>query len=370
MEHFITKLLSGKKHKTDLIDNLFKQPQKDKNGDNTVFSHTNPNFFQYLDTLYLPNDKGFIYALVLTDQGSRLMDLEPMKDRKASDIIKALKNIYKRKILKKPKVIITDAGSEFKRDFDHELEIMGIQHKTAQPGRHRSVALVERKNQTIGKIIHKILLQVELSTGKPTSQWVSYAKELVKLINIEIEKRSHDIKTIPLDEQTFTYNPDKKIKMFKVGDHVRVALNNPVDIHGKPLIGSFRSSDIRWNPKVRTVKYILMEPEEPIMYLLDGNVGPLGVETVGYTYNQLLKVSNREKAVDEPILQEDENRFEVKKLLERRKKGRSYEYLVLWKNFSKKHSTWEKRTELIKDLGENYLNRVDKKFDKQEENQN
>eukprot|EP01038_Epipyxis_sp_PR26KG_P015562 gene15562-21014_t len=72
-----------KKDKNDVVDTLHKRPIRDKNGDNTVFTHTNPNIFQQADTLYLPNDKGFIYALVLTDQGSRLVDIEPMKDRKS-----------------------------------------------------------------------------------------------------------------------------------------------------------------------------------------------------------------------------------------------------------------------------------------------
>jgi len=64
MDDFIKKLLSGKKSKTNVIDQLYKVPQKDKNGDNTVFTHVNEGYFQYLDILYLPNDKGFVYALV------------------------------------------------------------------------------------------------------------------------------------------------------------------------------------------------------------------------------------------------------------------------------------------------------------------
>jgi hypothetical protein len=65
---FLKKLLSGKKDKNDVVDTLHKRPVRDKNGDNTVFTHTNPNIFQQADTLYLPNDKkGFIYALVRSD---------------------------------------------------------------------------------------------------------------------------------------------------------------------------------------------------------------------------------------------------------------------------------------------------------------
>jgi len=364
MDQFIKNLLINKRTKTDVIDSLYKQPLKDKNGDNTVFTHTSPNYFQYLDTLYLPNDKGFIYALVITDQGSRLVDAEPMKDRKSSDIVTALKEIYKRKILKKPKVIITDSGSEFKKDFNYALEEYGIEHKTVKAGRHRSVALVERKNQTLGKIIHKILLQVELSTGKASSQWVSYLKDLVKYINEAVVKKEQSIKVIPLEDQTFTHNPSKKVKMLNEGDRVRVALDNPQDINGKSLHGKFRSSDIKWNPEIRTVKQVLIEPEEPIMYFLDGKVGPLKIEPIGYTYNQLQKVSNNEKQMSIPVLADDENRYEVKSIKERKKVGKSYEYLVHWKNLPRnENKSWEKRKKLVEDLGDAYMNKVDKKFD-------
>ena len=54
METFIKKLLSGKKHKTDVIDQLYKMPKKDKDGDNPTFTHITPNYIQFLDTLYLP----------------------------------------------------------------------------------------------------------------------------------------------------------------------------------------------------------------------------------------------------------------------------------------------------------------------------
>jgi len=363
-EEFIKKLLGGKQSKTDVVNQLYKVPKRDKNGDNTTFTRVTPGYYQYLDTLYLPNDKGFIYALVIVDQGNRYCDVEPMKDRKSSDIVKALKAIYKRKILKKPHMIITDAGSEFKKDFNVELQNMNIEHKTAKSGRHRSLALVERKNQTIGKIIHKILVQTELSSGNASSQWVSYIRDLVKYINEEVQKKNDNIKEIPLEKQDITFNKKNAVKTFEVGDKVRVALDNPKDLNGKTLHGKFRSGDIRFDPKIRTVKFVLMEPLEPIMYLLDGNETGMKIETVGYTYNQLQKVNDVENEIIKPIIKEDDNRFEMQKILERRKKGKSYEYLVKFKNLPRNESkSWETRKSLVSDLGENYMKKIDKKFD-------
>ncbi len=141
-------------------------------------------------------------------------------------------------------------------------------------------------------------------------------------------------------------------------------LDNPVDVTGNKLIGKFRSGDIRWNQKIRTIKQVLMEPEGPIMYLLDGKIGPLQIDPVAYTYNQLQKVSTREKVNEEPIVENEENRFEFEKILDRRKKGRSYEYLVKWRGYAKKFSTYEPRKALVEDLGVAKMKKVDEKFDK------
>ena len=104
-----------------------------------------------------------------------------------------------------------------------------------------------------------------------------------------------------------------------------------------------------------------MKPDEPIMYLLNGDVGPLEVEPVGYTYNQLQKVSDRE-TVPEIIAANEINRFEVAKITDRRKVGRGLEYLVWWKP-STEPKSWEKRKNLVEDLGALYMNKLDSKFD-------
>jgi len=161
-------------------------------------------------------------------------------------------------------------------------------------------------------------MQNKLATGRPSSQWITYAKELFKLINNEVVIRSKTIKAVPLKDHSITYNKKKKIKMLAVGNRVRVALDNPQDINAKTLFGKFRSGDIRWKINIRTIKQVLLEPGEPIMYLLDGKVGPLKIDSNGYTYNQLQKVSDNETDVNESILQEDENRYEINKIIDRK----------------------------------------------------
>lgn len=376
LDKFITDLLDGKKKKTLITDQLYKLPVKDTNGDNPTFDHITPGYIQFADLLYLPNDKGYVYALVVTDQGSRLVDAEPLKDRKVTDILAALKVIFSRKILDKPKVIVIDNGKEFGKLFTSTLHKFGIGHKAAEPYRSRSVSLVERKNQTIGKIIHKILMQAE-SAGYHSSQWTDYLPKIIQKINDKVKEISlQKPKEIKLDiksdikseskplEESITSNPDNKIKMFNIDDEVRVALDVPIDTNGNKLHGKFRSSDIRWNPKIRTVRRVLLKPGQPIMYILDGDIGEDKIGDVAYTYNQLQKVATHERVERQPLIHVEENRQEVKEIIDKKVVDGVTKYLVHWKNEHKNKATWESRDKLIEDLGIAYMNRVDKKLDK------
>eukprot|EP01035_Chromulina_nebulosa_P021692 gene21692-28073_t len=271
-----------------------------------------------MDLLYLPNDKGFQYALIVVDQGTRLLEAEPLKNRSPSDIITALKKIYKRKVLSKPSIVVSDSGSEFKGSFDADLLKMGIKHhKIVKVGRSRSVSLAERKNLTIGTIIHKILVQTELDSGNPSSKWTEYLPLIVKSIN---EKVIEQLNSKKIEKPI---KPKHKVELLDEGQSVRVALDKPIDISGKKLTGNFRSSDIRWDPEIKTIKYIIQKPEQPILYLLNGNkMGKLKADSTAYTRNQLQVVSanEKERVETEKPIENDENRQEIQKIVDRRKK--------------------------------------------------
>lgn len=251
IDSFIENILSGKKSKKSVMDQLYRQPQKEKLGDAPTMPYLSPNYWCQCDTLYLPNDKGYIYALVVVDVGSRLVDAEAMKSRDESDLIKAFKAIFKRKIISIPKVMTSDAGTEFRGKVEMYLTSIGIHHNIAKAGRSRAVSCAERKNQTIGKIIHKIILKVELATeGKhSTSKWVEYLPNIISMINKKVHESFEDkekkVDTKKDVDFTPSFNPAHKTELLKVGDKVRVALDKPKDIHGNPKFGGFRSSDIR-----------------------------------------------------------------------------------------------------------------------------
>lgn len=350
IDEFVNNLLSGKKSKTNLLDQLFTLPKKDTKGDMPHFPHITPNMWQMCDTLYLPNDGGNQYCLVLADVGSRLVDAQPMSQRSAKDITTAIKAIYRRGILKKPKLMTTDSGTEMRGQFDQYLEQIGVHHTTTKVGRSRSLSIVERKNMTIGKIIHKIILRTELastsSNKNASSKWVSYLPNIIKLINQKVHEQK-----VPQPSEHPTFNSKHPIDLLDVGDKVRVQLDHPTDIHGERRHGVFRASDIKWNPQIRTIRSVLVKPDEPIMYLLDGDYGENKIECVGYTRNQLLTVKANEQVETTTVTNAvEENRYEFEKILERKKVGKTYKYLIKWKHYPKKDATWETRAELLKDV--------------------
>lgn len=368
MDQFIDNILSGKKSKRSVVDQLYKMPVRDKNGDNPTIPIIKPNYAQYMDLLYLPNDNGKKYCLVIVDQGSRYVGAWALEDREVSDIIRGMRIIYnKSKDLKIPYLIITDNGSEFKGNFDAKIltEFNIKHHKFIKAGRHRQM-LAERKNQTIGKIISRILTQVQLSSGNPSSKWVSYLPTIIDKINDKVYDR--DLKPISIDDsQPVTSNPNHKIDLLNVGDEVRVMLDNPMDVNKNKLHGKFRTGDIRWNPEIRHIKYLFTKPNQPIMYFLDGKQLMQGqyVEPVGYTRNQLQKVSTREIDPDEqlPLFDNEFDREEIQNINERgvNDDGKTM-YKVKFKQI--RNSVWIDRENLVKDLGNSFMNKLDEKFNR------
>ena len=77
---------------------------------------------------------------------------------------------------------------------------------------------------------------------------------------------------------------------------VRVALDYPIDVAtGKRVHGKFRSADIKWSIEPRKVQEILIRPNLPVGYLLDGNIGNRHTDNIFRTFNQLQIIQPNEQ---------------------------------------------------------------------------
>ena len=240
------------------------------------------------DILYLPSDNGFRYLLVAVDNFSGLTDAIPLRNRTAFAVRKALDKIFSNGILEKPKVLQVDDGSEFKEGLDEYLKKQGISLRRAGTNRHRQMAVVEARNKTFSSIILKVQLSKELESGKVNKKWVHLLPLIIKEINSNLKKPK------PI-KPTYKYKClGDECNILDVNSLVRYKMDYPTDYKGKRLHGNFRSGDVKWSLKPTKIIKVLLLPDYPVRYVLEG------VKTHTFSKGSLKLVKNRIKKVKKP----------------------------------------------------------------------
>ena len=332
----------NKKLSDQKLFNMFQVPSKDKGKNMPHFSEIAPNLIQQADILFLPDDNGYKYALVVVDNGSRFTDAEPLKNKDNASVINAFKKIYNRGILKMPRRIEVDSGTEFKGTVENYFNDNDVNVRYAQPGRHRQQALVERKNQSIGGSLFKRMYAQEMLTGEVDTQWVEDLPTMIKALNKKAANRR-----IPKPPEEPVCKGDS-CNLLQEGMKVRVALDEPREyLSQKKLHGRFRATDIRWDPKVREIEELKLIPGRPPMYKIEGK------EHVNYTKNQLQVVPEKEEAPPSKVIRGNPNTYVIEKILDAKKvKGNIY-YKIKWLGFNDpKYDSWEPRSTIIKSAPE------------------
>jgi hypothetical protein len=342
----LSKAPLGFKKKQELFK-LFQVPPKEK---------LMPKFYNFekdnthqADILYLPDDDGYKFCLVVCDIATSLMDAEPLKKIDSKTVLSAIKKIYKRGILKTPTELITDAGAEFKGEFANYFKENKIFQKNAITGRHRQVACVEKKNQILGTVLHMRMYAQELLTGEINRDWMKDLKIIIRKIN---EKYGHP----PYDDEELTKkygSPlNQKQQMIPLGTKVRVALDEPRDITGSKLHGKFRSSDPRYTTEIYTVINYIIDAHEPILYEIDKQTKKN--ERVAYTRQRLQVVDGDEEEPPSEIITNKNSSRVPKKLIGKRMYQKKLQYKVVWKGFKDSEATWEPAENLPKKMIQDY----------------
>lgn len=331
----------SKSAKNTELNQLYKKPVPETTGQMPITQVFNKNVYHQADILYMPEDNGYKYALVVVDLYDGTLDAEPLKVRDNITVIKTFQIIYSRKYLDYPVVITLDQGSEFKGATEQFFNKQKVNVKYALTGRHRQLATVERANQKIATVLFKRMANQELITGEQDKQWVEDLPELIEVLNEQKKKPiDKEISEDPIADE-FTGN------LYKIGQKVRIQLDFPINnVDNKRLNGTFRSSDIRWSPKVYEITEVLLKPGFPPMYLTDAN------DNVARTKNQLSKVRGNEREPDAKFLRGNTEYGIIQEILEKRVVNRKTEYKVRWKGFKNADATWVSVKELnrTKDL--------------------
>lgn len=278
-----------KRDKSDMVQNLMSVPIPD-NKINMPHTDPNikPNFVHQADLLFLPDDNGFKYALVVVDLGSRLCDAEPMKSKTQKETLEAFMTIYKRK-LKPPKALLQiDSGSEFKGVVMHWFNKQNIMVRFGKPDRHRQQAVVEAYNGIIARALFYKLHQQELATKETNTDWVHLLPKLIHRLNAHVRtlKKQKKAELKKLDDDIKCVGDTCKV--IPIGTSVRVISDHPTDSTGIRLHGTFRKTDLRWDPTPRKIEDIVLRPNQPIMYKVTG------IKNVNYTKHQIQEIPNNE----------------------------------------------------------------------------
>ena len=326
--------------KNEEVHQLLKKPKKDTGKEIPHMQNIEPMAVCQCDLLYLPDDKGFKFALVMVDVGSGLTDAEPLKERDAESVLTAYKKITARNPLKNaPKYMLQcDSGVEFKGVFSTYVKSKGVTIRVGEVGRSRQQAIAESRNKTIAEALFHRQVSQELLTEQPSKEWVNHLKTVIKVIN-----KFQNEKDKTKNKKTHKPYIPKKTELLAIGDSVRIQLEEPLDTAGRKLHGGFRATDIRWSRKISKVSNIIIDDGEPILYQVDD-------KPTSYTYNQLQFVN--EAKLNEPpasVIEGTPETYVVKAIKDKRTHQRKIQYLIQWKGYPKPEDyTWEPRTELIK----------------------
>ena len=286
------------------------------------------------DLLMLPNDGGYKYLLVIVDLWSDEFDIEALKTKKPTEVLNAMKTIFGRQHLNKPyATLATDGGSEFKSVFAKYLYNESIYHKVARTGRHTQMGNVESLNRSLARLFNGYMNKIEEETGRVYRGWRDVLPQVRQLLNAHRKKPSKDPYKHKYKAPSFNRTPK-----FKVGDIVYVQLDKPQDALGRTQnTENFREGDYRFDRVPRKVKAVyLYGGEVPFRYSVTG------IKNVSYTEKQLRKADPKEK----------QEKFIVKEIVGKRTRKKKVEYKIWWKGYLKKNATWEKRSELMKDVPE------------------
>lgn len=304
------------------IDETHTKPVKMKK----EFSKTKDNIplkadFNFMtDLLELPEtSKGFKYLLVVVDLATDEFDIEALKNNKSLTIVTAMKNIFKRRYLKKPYASIrTDGGAEFKDAFDKFCFENSILHKVGIAGRHQQMSNVERLNRELGRLFNGYMNGIEEQTGKTYKEWVEVVPKIRVMLNAFRKKPEGNPFTDIYPTADLTVQPK-----YKVDDVIYRKSEKPLDALGnKQSTQNFRVGDYRWERIPRKIVRVLRYAGKvPIRYILEN------LPNVAYAEYELMPAEEKQAM------------YVVQNVKAKRTMNGVKELLIKWKGFKK--PSWE-----------------------------
>jgi hypothetical protein len=273
---------------------------------------------------YAEDNDGYKYLLFVMDVFSRYAWVQPLKSKKAPEIVQAFKNILEENGERYPDRLRTDAATDFTSStFQNFMKSENIHHFVTHS--EKQANYVERLIQTIKRKLFRHIVHHNNPRYIDDLQSLvtSYNQTFHSGIQSEPEKvnkknqrklwwQMYWPKTPPKGQR----RKKKKVKfLFEIGDEVRISF----------IRSAFqREYSVRWSREVFKVSDRFIRQNQPIYKLVDWD----GDRVEGTFYQKELQKTKQGAT------------FKIQKIEQYKGRGRNRQALVSWKGWPKKFNSW------------------------------
>lgn len=267
---------------------------------------------------YSKFNKGYKYMLVVINVFSKFVWVEPLKNKSATSVTAAMKNILE-KSKENPNFLHTDKGGEFfNKDFQTLMKKYNIKHYSTFSNLKASV--VERVNRTIKNLMWKKF------SLRGNYKWLDVIDEIIdtynntthSTINEKPNKVNKKNEALILNKYyNFIKMVDPKSPKYKTGDYVRISKQREAFTKGYTP---------NWSNEIFQIKQV--KTTNPRTYILqDENNSEI---QGGFYEAELQKVKHPDVYLVEKII---------------RRKGNKV--LVKWLGLNKLHNSWVLKKDIL-----------------------
>ena len=232
------------------------------------------------DILYLPHDNvgdtTYMFCLTVIDIASRYKGAIPIDSLSYNIVANAFEKLFNNPNnlfrIYKVKIIITDMGSEFKKDFDSMLEKYNISHQLAKS--KNSIGINERFNRTLSEMFFRIQDSQELllPLSARSRIWVVNLPIIIDKLNSSVT-RLIGMSPNKAVLKKHVYALSSKPRNGPMGFNEEILPYNILVRYllkpGKLEGGRRRTTDCNWSPHAYYIKKSMVQKNHPVLYWIE-----------------------------------------------------------------------------------------------------
>lgn len=263
---------------------------------------------------YAKDNDGVKFLLTMVDVYTRMLYVEPLKNKSGLEVAKAMGKIFSENKLE-PVYLHTDMGKEFYNNHVKELlSRIGCRHYSPS---QLKCAMVERMNRTLKTRLEKYMYHN--STRRYVAVLQDFANGINHSINRSIKMRPVEVKSGDLRRS----KPEVRLCDLSEGDMVRISIERATFQKG------YEKS---WSEEEFYISECI--PGDPPVYRIKDERGET-IEGIFYR-EELVPCANPQKV------------YKIEQILKKRIRKGEEEFLVRWLGYNPSFDSWIPANEVMK----------------------